>query len=48
METIIGRFLTPLNSLTTMERPSRPDDNSRGKVQIVREDSSAFSEGLQR
>src|SRR5712691_1471454 len=44
METIIGRFLTPLNSLRTMgERPSRRDDNSRGKVQNVRADSSADS-----
>src|SRR5881409_2263747 len=42
METIIGRFLTPLNSLRTMrERPSRRDDNSRGRVQNVRGDSSA-------
>jgi hypothetical protein len=47
METIIGRFLTPLNSLRTMgERPSRRDDNSRGEVQNVRGDSSEFSTGL--
>jgi hypothetical protein len=42
METIIGRFLTPLNSLRTMRaRPSRRDGNSRGKVQNVRGNSSA-------
>src|SRR5437667_5531168 len=41
METIIGRFLTPLNSLRTMRaRPSRRNDDSRGRVQNVRRDSS--------
>src|SRR5712692_1303932 len=41
METIIGRFLTPLNSSRTMGSVRRRDDNSRGKVQNVRGDSSA-------
>jgi hypothetical protein len=42
MDTIIRRFRTLLNfSRTQGERPSRRDDNSRGKVQDVRGDSSA-------
>ncbi len=42
METIIGRFLTPLNYSRTMGSVRRRDDNSRGKVQNVRGDSSAI------
>jgi hypothetical protein len=41
MEMIIGRSLTPLNSSRTMGSVRRHDDNSRGKVQNVRGDSSA-------
>src|SRR5439155_12701586 len=38
------RFLTPLNSLRTMRaRPSRRNDNSRGRVQNVRRDSSELN-----
>jgi hypothetical protein len=38
---IIGRSLTPLNFSRTMGSVRRLDDNSRGKVQDVRGDSSA-------
>jgi hypothetical protein len=38
---IIGRSLAPLNSSRTMGSVRRHDDNSRGKVQNVRGDSSA-------
>jgi hypothetical protein len=43
MEMIIGRSLTPLKSSRTMGNACRRDDNSRGKVQNVRGDSSANS-----
>ena len=45
MEMIIGRSLTPLNSSRTMGSVRRRDDNSRGKVQNVRGDSSAWPGG---
>src|SRR5687768_14365617 len=34
MEAIIDRFLSTLNSSTTIGSPSRPDDNSRGKCKM--------------
>ncbi|PYR21148.1 MAG: hypothetical protein DMF98_22650 [Acidobacteria bacterium] len=40
MDMIISRFLMPLNSSRTMGSVRRGDDNSRGKVQNVRGDSS--------
>jgi hypothetical protein len=41
MEMMIGRTVTPLNFSRTMGSIRRRDDKSRGKVQSVREDSSA-------
>jgi hypothetical protein len=41
MKMIISRFHTPLNSSRTIGSVRRRDDNSRGKVQNVRGDSSA-------
>jgi hypothetical protein len=40
MDMIIDRSLMPLNYLRTMGSVRRRDDNSRGKVQNVRGDSS--------
>jgi hypothetical protein len=48
MDMIIGRSLTPLNSSRTMGSVHRRDDNSRGKVQNVRADSSDIDEGQAR
>jgi len=51
---IIGRSLTPLNSSKTLRPVRRREtvrlsgDNSRGKVQNVREDSSAVHSSLHR
>ena len=45
MDMIIGRSHTPLNSSTTIGSVRRRDDNSRGKVQNVRGDSSAEGTG---
>jgi hypothetical protein len=45
MKMIIGPFLTQLNSWKTMASVLRRDDNSRTKVQNVREDSSAACPG---
>jgi hypothetical protein len=41
MDLIISRFLTPLNSSMMMGRVRWRDENSRGKVQNIRGDSSA-------
>jgi hypothetical protein len=46
MEMIIGRSHTPLNSSRTIKSVRRRDDNSRGKVQNVRGDSSADNEEI--
>jgi hypothetical protein len=40
MDTIIGRFITPLNSSRMAESPSLRDDISRAKMQNVRMDCS--------
>jgi hypothetical protein len=45
MEMIIGRSHTPLNSSRTIGSVRRRDDNSRGKVQNVRGDSSDEGQG---